>query len=80
MQRLQAVINGNVKRFSNDMIGSIQTVLVEKPTVKDVNELQGRTENNRVVNFAGAVDLIGQLVDVKITQSYNFSLRGELVN
>ena len=80
LQRLQAVINGNVKRFSNDMIGSIQTVLVEKPTVKDVNELQGRTENNRVVNFAGAVDLIGQLVDVKITQSYNFSLRGELVN
>jgi len=79
LQRLQAVINQNVKRYSNEMIGSIQTVLVESPTVKDVNEMQGRTENNRVVNFAGSAELIGQLVDVKITQSYNFSLRGELV-
>jgi len=79
LQRLQAVINQNVKRYSNEMIGSVQTVLVESPTVKDVNEMQGRTENNRVVNFAGSAELIGQLVDVKITQSYNFSLRGELV-
>lgn len=79
LHRLQAVINGNVKRYSNDMIGSIQTVLVESPTVKDATELQGRTENNRVVNFPGSFDLIGQLVDVKITQSYNFSLRGEQV-
>ncbi len=83
LQRLQAVINNNVKRYSNAMIGTVQTVLVESPSVKDVNELQGRTENNRVVNFAaplaGQTELIGQLVQVKITQSYNFSLRGELV-
>ncbi len=79
LQRLQAVINSNVKRYSNEMIGTIQTVLVEAPTVKDVHELQGRTENNRVVNFAGEIDLIGQMADVKITQSYNFSLRGELL-
>ena len=79
LQRLQAVINNNVKRYSNEMIGSVQRVLVECPTVKDANELQGRTENNRVVNFAGSLELIGQLVDVKITQSYNFSLRGELI-
>ncbi|PRC94191.1 tRNA (N6-isopentenyl adenosine(37)-C2)-methylthiotransferase MiaB [Solimicrobium silvestre] len=79
LHRLQAVINDNVKRYSTEMIGSVQTVLVECPTVKDVNELQGRTENNRVVNFAGPAELIGQLVDVKITQSYNFSLRGELI-
>jgi len=79
LQRLQAVINSNVKRYSNEMIGTIQTVLVEAPTVKDVNELQGRTENNRVVNFPGDIELIGQLVDVKITQSYSYSLRGELV-
>lgn len=79
LHRLQAVINDNVKRYSNAMIGSIQTVLVEAPTVKDANELQGRTENNRVVNFPGSADLIGQLVDVKITQSFSFSLRGELV-
>jgi len=79
LQRLQAVINENVKRYSNEMIGSVQRVLVEKPTVKDVNELQGRTENNRVVNFPGPVELIGQIVEVKITQSYSFSLRGELL-
>ena len=79
LQRLQAVINQNVKRYSNQMIGTTQTVLVEAPTVKDVNELQGRTENNRVVNFPGPIELIGQLVDVKITQSYNYSLRGELL-
>jgi tRNA-2-methylthio-N6-dimethylallyladenosine synthase len=80
LQRLQAVINGNVKRYSDEMIGSVQTVLVEGPTVKNKAEMQGRTENNRVVNFAGSADLMGQLVAVKITQSYNFSLRGELVN
>lgn len=80
LQRLQAVINNNVKRYSDEMLGSIQTVLVEGPTVRDVTEMQGRTENNRVVNFAGSAELIGQLVDVKITQSYNFSLRGELVS
>jgi len=79
LQRLQAVINSNVKRYSNEMIGTIQTVLVEAPTVKDVNELQGRTENNRVVNFPGDVELIGKLVDVKITHSYSYSLRGELI-
>ena len=79
LQRLQAVINNNVKRYSNAMLGSIQRVLVEGPTVKDASEMQGRTENNRVVNFAGSAELIGQLVDVKITQSYNFSLRGELL-
>lgn len=79
LQRLQAVINGNVKRYSNAMIGTTQTVLVESPTVKDANEMQGRTENNRVVNFPGPISLIGQLVEVKITQSYNFSLRGELI-
>jgi len=79
LQRLQAVINNNVKRYSNQMIGTVQRVLVEAPTVKDVHELQGRTENNRVVNFPGPVELIGQIVEVKITQSYNFSLRGELI-
>jgi len=79
LQRLQAVINNNVKRYSNEMIGTVQTVLVEAPTVKNAHELQGRTANNRVVNFPGDIELIGQLVDVKITHSYTFSLRGELI-
>jgi tRNA-2-methylthio-N6-dimethylallyladenosine synthase len=78
LQRLQAVINANVKRYSDAMVGSIQKVLVEGPAVRDANELQGRTEHNRVVNFAGSAELIGQLIDVKITHSNNFSLRGEV--
>ncbi|MGV3743421.1 MAG: tRNA (N6-isopentenyl adenosine(37)-C2)-methylthiotransferase MiaB [Burkholderiaceae bacterium] len=82
LQRLQAVINDNTKQISNAMIGTVQRILVEGPSKKDPNELQGRTENNRVVNFDGgpnSMRLIGQLIDVNITESYAYSLRGELV-
>jgi tRNA-2-methylthio-N6-dimethylallyladenosine synthase len=79
LQTLQALIDANTKKYSNAMIGTVQRILVEGPSVKDPNELQGRTENNRVVNFAGSADLIGTLVDTRITQSFNYSLRGELV-
>ncbi|MES2070991.1 MAG: tRNA (N6-isopentenyl adenosine(37)-C2)-methylthiotransferase MiaB [Pseudomonadota bacterium] len=79
LQQLQAVIDANTKKYSNAMIGTVQRILVEGPSVKDPNELQGRSENNRVVNFAGPADLIGQLVDTRITESYNYSLRGELL-
>ncbi len=79
LQHLQSVIDANTKKYSNAMIGTVQRILVEGPSVKDVNELQGRTENNRVVNFAGPAGLIGQLVDTRITESYNYSLRGELL-
>jgi tRNA-2-methylthio-N6-dimethylallyladenosine synthase len=80
LHRLQEVIDANTKKISNGMIGTVQRILVEGPSVKDENELQGRTENNRVVNFAGSKDLIGTLVNTKITQSFNYSLRGELVD
>jgi tRNA-2-methylthio-N6-dimethylallyladenosine synthase len=82
LQRLQAVINDNTKRYSDAMVGSTQRILVEGPSKKDPQELQGRSENNRVVNFnAGpnAHRLIGQLLDVRVTESYAFSLRGELI-
>jgi tRNA-2-methylthio-N6-dimethylallyladenosine synthase len=79
LQFLQSVIDANVKKISNAMIGTVQKILVEGPSVKDENELQGRTENNRVVNFAGGKELIGTMVNTKITESYNYSLRGELV-
>jgi tRNA-2-methylthio-N6-dimethylallyladenosine synthase len=79
LQTLQALIDGNTKKYSNAMIGTVQRILVEGPSVKDPNELQGRTENNRVVNFAGPAELIGTLVDTRITQSFNYSLRGELI-
>ena len=64
------------------MQGTQQRILVEGPSRKDASELTGRTECNRVVNFAGgpnAKRLIGQLVDVRITQTQTYSLKGELV-
>ncbi|AZP10974.1 tRNA (N6-isopentenyl adenosine(37)-C2)-methylthiotransferase MiaB [Undibacterium parvum] len=79
LQHLQAVIDTNTKKYSSAMIGSVQRILVEGPSVKDANELQGRSENNRVVNFAGPKELIGTLVDTRITESYNYTLRGELI-
>jgi len=84
LQRLQAVIDSNTKKFSLAMVGTVQRILVEGPSKKDASELQGRTENNRVVNFAAgaasdAQALIGQLVDVRITESHSYTLRGDLV-
>ncbi len=82
LQRLQAVISDNTKHYSQQMIGTVQRILVEGPSAKSPAEMQGRSENNRVVNFDGGPDgarLIGQLVDIDITHSYTYSLRGELV-
>ena len=82
LQRLQAVIDTNTKRYSEQMVGGTYRILVEGPSKKDPNEMQGRAENNRVVNFAAGTNgarLIGQLVDVTITQSFAYSLRGDLV-
>jgi tRNA-2-methylthio-N6-dimethylallyladenosine synthase len=85
LQRLQAAIDANTRKFSAAMVGTVQRILVEGPSKKDANELQGRTENNRVVNFAvGAgidpASMTGQLVEVRITESFNYTLRGELVS
>jgi tRNA-2-methylthio-N6-dimethylallyladenosine synthase len=82
LQRLQALIDANTRKYSAAMVGTVQRVLVEGPSKKDPSELQGRTESNRVVIFApGAAGaaLIGQLVDVRVTESLDYSLRGELV-
>jgi tRNA-2-methylthio-N6-dimethylallyladenosine synthase len=62
------------------MVGSVQRVLVERPSKKDAQQLSGRTENNRVVNFSVGHDLIGQFVDVRITEALPNSLRGKLVD
>ncbi|HUW53167.1 MAG TPA: tRNA (N6-isopentenyl adenosine(37)-C2)-methylthiotransferase MiaB [Rhodanobacter sp.] len=78
LMRLQAAINANAKRISQAMIGSVQRVLVEKPSTRDPGELTGRTENMRYVNFAGHPRLIGQFVDVLITEAMANSLRGRL--
>ena len=82
LQRLQAVINNNVKRFGDEMVGTVQRILVEGPSKRDPQEMQGRTENNRVVNFDGgpnAARLIGQMLDLRITQSFAYTLRGEVI-
>ena len=79
LERLQTTINANSKRISESMVGSVQTVLVEKTSKKDANELTGRTENMRFVNFAGHPRLIGQFVDVVITEAMSNSLRGRIV-
>ena len=77
LQRLQAAIAANTKGYSDRMVGSIQRILVEGPSKKDPAQLQGRTENNRVVNFEGAAELTGTMIDLRITESYAYSLRGE---
>ena len=61
------------------MLGTEQRILVEGPSKKNIMELTGRTENNRVVNFEGSPDMIGQFVDVRITDVFSNSLRGELI-
>ncbi len=79
LARLQHVINDNAQRISRSMVGTIQHVLVDRPSRKNPNEIAGRTENNRVVNFEGPASLIGQFVDVQITAANPNSLRGELL-
>lgn len=79
LYELQQQINSQAMRFSRQMLGTEQRILVEGPSKKNVMELRGRTENNRVVNFEGSADLIGQFVDVKITDVFANSLRGELI-
>jgi tRNA-2-methylthio-N6-dimethylallyladenosine synthase len=78
LARLQAAIDTNAKAISKAMIGSVQRVLVEGPSKKDPNELAGRTENMRFVNFAAPTRLIGEFVDVLITEAMSNSLRGRV--
>ncbi len=79
LQHLQGVINGNITRISESRLGTVQRLLVEGASKRDGGELMGRTECNRVVNFAGAPRLVGQMVDVRITETRSYTLRGEVV-
>ncbi|KTD82362.1 tRNA (N6-isopentenyl adenosine(37)-C2)-methylthiotransferase MiaB [Legionella waltersii] len=81
-QRLQILQNRlliNASRYSESMIGSKQRILVTGFSKKDSKQLSGRTECNRVVNFEGPEDLIGQFIDVQITDALPNSLRGRLL-
>jgi tRNA-2-methylthio-N6-dimethylallyladenosine synthase len=79
LYELQQTVNSQAMRYSRQMLDTEQRVLVEGPSKKNLMELRARTENNRVVNFEGGAELIGQFVDVKITDVFANSLRGELV-
>jgi len=79
LQLLQAAIEANLKRISASRLGSVQRILVEGPSKRDAEELMGRTECNRVVNFKAPKRLIGQMLDVNITEALHYSLRGKAV-
>ncbi len=76
LARLQQRINTNAQRISRAMVGTSQRVLVEGQSRKSAAMLAGRTENNRVVNFAGTPDMVGRFVDIRITEALPNSLRG----
>jgi len=78
LARLQAQLNEQARAISESMVGGTQRVLVERPSKKDKQELAGKTENNRWVNFSGPASLIGRFVDVEIVEARPQSLRGRL--
>ncbi len=82
LQQLQSAVEANVRRISASRVGTVQRILVEGPSRKSAAELMGRTECNRIVNFDGgpqAARLVGQMIEVRITQALPHSLRGEVV-
>ena len=79
LHEVQAAINASIAHISQSRLGTVQRILVEGPSKRDGSELMGRTECNRVVNFAGPARLIGQLIDVRITDTRTYSLRGEVI-
>ncbi len=80
LQRLQARLEAFAREISEAMVGTTQRVLVEGPSRRDAEELQGRTENNRMVHFQGPRGLVGRMVDMRIAAAYPHSLRGELLS
>ncbi len=77
---LQNRVHQQSIKISQAMLGNIERVLIEGVSKKNPDQISGRTENNRVVNFLGDKNLIGQLVDVRITEALEYSLRAELIS
>ncbi len=78
LEQLQALIEDNARRISEQMVGTVQRVLVVRPSRRDATELAGRTENNRWVNFAGPESFMNRFVDVTITEARAHTLRGRI--
>ena len=79
LERLNELIEAQTKRINQSMLDTVQACLVEGVSKKDPEQLQGRTANNRVVNFSGDISLLNHLVPIRITQAHTFSLKGELL-
>ena len=82
LQHLQATVEDNVRRIGESRVGTLQRILVEGASRKSAAELMGRTECNRIVNFdAGPLGqrLVGQMIDVRITEALPHSLRGQVL-
>ena len=80
LQRLQAQINQQARKISQQMVGSVQRVLLEGISKKNAEEFFGRTDNNRVVNLACDPALVGHFVHVRITEARSHTLRGEILS
>jgi len=79
LHRLQARINELEQEYSQAMVGTVQRVVVESLSRKNATELAGRTDNNRIVNFAGSPGMLGRFVEVRITAVSGHTLRGEAI-
>ena len=78
LARLQQRLKHHANQIANEMVGQTVTVLVEGISKKRNNEISGRTENNRIVNFPGTKEHIGHIVNVVITEKLENSLRGRI--
>lgn len=79
LERLNELIEAQTKRINQSMLDTVQACLVEGVSKKNPEQLQGRTANNRVVNFSGDISLLNHMVPIRITQAHTFSLKGELL-
>ena len=79
LEALNVLHEAETKRVNLSLVGTVQRCLVEGVSKKDPNQMQARTANNRVVNFVGHPRLLHQMVDIEITESFTFSLRGNLL-
>ena len=79
LSSLQTLLKERYDEKSRAMLGTVQRVLVARPSRKSADVLAGRTENNRVVNFRGPSDAIGRFADVAITEALPNSLKGTFV-
>jgi len=79
LAQVQNRLSEMASSISHAMVGTVQRILVERPSRKDPAQMAGRTENNRVVNFDGNPRLIGEFINVRITEAMPNSLRGQIV-